>query len=222
MPQCETPFDSRSDPLRHPETSHLSLWPIRNSVDMLNTTYYNTISVRYAFIESIARSVEMNKTEHLAMAQTEESGHSMAKSHPARNFFIHFLEMLLAMAVGMVVGGVAFWGAVGAKSGINFDQAGLRFPVLLLAVVAICMTVPMVGWMRLRGHGWRISSEMAASMVIPAIPFILLTWFRVITWPACGLYCLLTIPAMLIAMFLRRSEYSQHRHNPASHQHAVA
>ena len=153
---------------------------------------------------------------------TEGSGHTMARSHPVRNFLRHFLEMFLAMIVGMIVGGVVFWAVVGAKSRLNFDEASLQSPVLLLVVIAIFMTVPMVGWMRLRGHGWRTLSEMAAAMIIPAIPFIVLTWLRVITWPSCGLYCVVTIPAMLVAMFLRRNEYSQHLHGSAAHQHTSA
>lgn len=150
----------------------------------------------------------------------QSSGHSMAKSHSAGIFIRHFFEMFLAMVIGMLFGGIAFWAAAGATG--TFDEAGARLPTLLLIFIAFFMTVPMVAWMRVRGHIWRICSEMAAAMIIPAIPFILLTWFRVITWPVCGLYCVVTIPAMIIAMLLRRSEYSQHRHASSSHQHTPA
>jgi hypothetical protein len=33
--------------------------------------------------------------------------------------------------------------------------------------MGVSMTLPMVAWMRYRGHGWAPSSEMAASMMIP-------------------------------------------------------
>ena len=36
------------------------------------------------------------------------------------------------------------------------------------------MTVPMIPWMRWRGHGWRSCLEMAAAMLVPAISVIAL------------------------------------------------
>ncbi len=33
--------------------------------------------------------------------------------------------------------------------------------------MALTMTVPMVAWMRYRGHGWRPCLEMAAAMFVP-------------------------------------------------------
>lgn len=38
----------------------------------------------------------------------------------------------------------------------------------MLLGMALTMTVPMVAWMRYRGHGWAASNEMAASMFIPS------------------------------------------------------
>ena len=35
--------------------------------------------------------------------------------------------------------------------------------------MAFTMTVPMVAWMRYRGHSWQPTLEMAASMVIPTL-----------------------------------------------------
>ena len=37
----------------------------------------------------------------------------------------------------------------------------------MLLGMAATMTVPMVGWMRYRGHGWRANTEMSASMLVP-------------------------------------------------------
>jgi hypothetical protein len=45
------------------------------------------------------------------------------------------------------------------------------------------MTVPMVGWMRLRGHGWRNSSAMA----FPATLLLCSYWLGGHRRPACGL-----------------------------------
>jgi hypothetical protein len=33
--------------------------------------------------------------------------------------------------------------------------------------MAVAMTVPMVAWMRVRGHGWRYGIEMALGMLVP-------------------------------------------------------
>lgn len=71
------------------------------------------------------------------------------------------------------------------------------------------MTVPMVAWMRHRGHGWRSSAEMGVVMFAPAIPIIALLRADVIAFAAvCGLYCATMMAAMLALMLYRRSEYS--------------
>jgi hypothetical protein len=69
------------------------------------------------------------------------------------------------------------------------------------------MTVPMVAWMRYRGHAWDRSLEMAAAMVVPAIPLICLRLADV-AGPICSAYCLLSVLAMVGLMVYRRIEYS--------------
>jgi len=91
---------------------------------------------------------------------------------------------------------------------MKWEEALLRYPVLCLLVMAFSMTVPMVAWMRHRSHGWRSSAEMAAAMIVPVIPFVCLAWLNVIEGAPCGLYCALTVPAMLSVMLNRRGEYS--------------
>jgi hypothetical protein len=91
--------------------------------------------------------------------------------------------------------------------GMKLDEALRRYPVPFTLVMAFSMTVPMVAWMRHRGHAWRNCSEMAAAMVVPAIPLICLRLAHVITGPVCGLYCASTILAMVVVMLYRRSEY---------------
>ena len=65
---------------------------------------------------------------------------------------LHFVEMWIAMLVGMAVfmaiPGVMSWPAVAHQSGM-----------------ALAMTLPMVGWMRIRGHAWRHAIEMSAGML---------------------------------------------------------
>jgi hypothetical protein len=72
------------------------------------------------------------------------------------------------------------------------------------------LTVPMLGWMRHRGHGWQPSAEMAASMMIPTFGVTALLGAGLLT----DIGALMTIehvvmlPSMLAVMLLRREEYS--------------
>jgi hypothetical protein len=53
--------------------------------------------------------------------------------------------------------------------------------------------------------GWKNSSEMAAAMVLPVLPFLCLVWFHVTKGAQCGAYCATTVVAMLVLMRYRRS-----------------
>jgi FtsH-binding integral membrane protein len=124
------------------------------------------------------------------------------------HFLRNLLEMTGAMLVGMLVGGAVF-AAVLASLGMTLGEARLRFPAPWLLVMAVNMSVPMVVWMRHRHHSWRSSLEMAVAMLVPAIALIGLLWLELITiGPACGLYCALMLPAMVVAMLWRRHEYT--------------
>src|SRR5689334_1107776 len=90
-------------------------------------------------------------------------------THPhrsARMFARHYLEMLAAMVLGMVVLGAPAVALAGAF-GTSMSELHEDLPALMLLGMAATMTVPMVAWMRHRGHGWGASNEMAASMFIP-------------------------------------------------------
>ena len=76
------------------------------------------------------------------------------------------------------------------------------------------MTVPMVAWMRYRGHDWRPSTEMAASMIAPMIAVIVLFVAGATDFSAAmALEHVAMFPATLAVMLARWDEYS------ASHQH---
>ena len=121
----------------------------------------------------------------------------------AGGFLRHLVEMGLAMMVGMMVSAAVFLSAVGMTA----DQAMRQHAVLFVVLQAFGMTVAMVAWMRHRGHTWRSSSEMAAAMVIPAVLFICLRLLGVISGPICGVYCFVTVAAMVVVMLYRRSDY---------------
>ena len=142
---------------------------------------------------------------------TSVSGHSVGGWRGTRTgrFVRHLLEMTVAMVLGMVVLGAAFGEIHLLVFGSGFDQAWHRHVELTAFAMAFNMTLPMVAWMRHRGHSWRSSAEMAAAMFAPAIPVIALLRSEVIAFAAvCGLYCAVIMAAMLALMLYRRSEYA--------------
>ena len=139
-----------------------------------------------------------------------------------RRFIRHYVEMLIAMFAGMGILGVPALVALGA-AGVTSAELRSDAPAMLLLGMGVTMTVPMVAWMRYRGHGWRASNEMAASMLIPTAGVIALLGVRLVD----DVGALLTIqhvvmfPSMLVAMLLRRDEYS-HTGDHKRHSAAAA
>jgi hypothetical protein len=72
--------------------------------------------------------------------------------------------MVAAMGVGMVVSAWIFV----AMSGASVDESLRRHAVLFVVVQALGMTMPMVAWIRRRGHSRRDCAEMAVAMLAPA------------------------------------------------------
>jgi hypothetical protein len=133
-------------------------------------------------------------------------------------FVRHFFEMFLVMMLGMVAFGMAFRQLHILLFGNGFAGAWDDHVGLAAFAMAFNMTVPMVLWMRYRGHSWERGGEMAAAMNLPLLPGFLLYWLGAI--PAegvLGLQMMLMIPAMLGAMLYRKEEYSAphtaHRHH---------
>ena len=166
-------------------------------------------------------------TDHAAPTPTHHAGaDAEARSgrrptSSTRHFVRHYLEMVAAMFLGMVVLGAPAGWALDAI-GSSWSELNADAPSLMLLGMAVTMTVPMVGWMRYRGHGRRANAEMSASMLIP-------------TFAAIGLFesgamtdvsALLAIEhvamllGMLVAMLLRPDEYRHHHAH--AHAHAPA
>ena len=116
----------------------------------------------------------------------------------------HFLQMMGVMVVGMIVSAGIFLAIVG----MTWDEATTEHPQASLLVIAAGMTVPMAVWMLRRGMGVRNSTEMAAAMALPVVPFLCLVWFGVTESALCGAYCILAVVAMVALMRYRRHEYS--------------
>ena len=124
-----------------------------------------------------------------------------------RRFLWHFGEMLLVMMVGMCVLGAAARGLYVLLSGESFV---LRQHITLAALVmAFNMTLPMVLWMRFRGHSWERGGEMGLAMFVPTVIALALFWVGPLGAGAVlGAAMILMVPAMLAVMLYRRDEYS--------------
>jgi hypothetical protein len=130
-------------------------------------------------------------------------------------FTRHYAEMVVAMLLGMLV--------IGMPAGMAAEAAGWGEPQewaieLQMLGMAGVMTVPMVAWMRVRGHGARPIMEMSAAMFVPALGAIGLGRAGLVG-DADALMALehaAMFTAMLGAMLLRPAEYTCSRHERAS------
>jgi flagellar biosynthetic protein FliP len=130
---------------------------------------------------------------------------------PVRNFVWHYVEMVVAMLLGMFVLGFAL--AVPLElAGVDVSAWDVDAPALFLLSMAVTMTVPMVAWMRHRGHGWPACRDMTLAMFVPAFAAVGLLWGDVATGVhgLMGLEHTAMFTLMLVAMLLRRDEYTGH------------
>jgi hypothetical protein len=127
--------------------------------------------------------------------------------------------MIAVMFIGMF--------ALYAPAGVLLSALGTNWsrlsPAMNVFTMALTMTMPMVAWMRYRGHAWRPNIEMAASMLLPT--------FAVMGALSAGVGTSgsLMVPehagmltCMLAAMLLRRDEYSCAAHHHGRVQPAIA
>lgn len=118
-----------------------------------------------------------------------------AGAHSRLRFFGHFIEMQLAMMVGMALGGPLGISTIGSTE--------LRALAWLLV-----MTVPMVAWMRFRGMSLRSSVEMSVAMAVPTLAVLPLFWGGLLTRGAViTIEHMSMAPAMLAIMAYRRHDY---------------
>jgi flagellar biosynthetic protein FliP len=108
-----------------------------------------------------------------------------------KTFVQHYVEMVVAMFAGMFVYmqvKMAFAGAApmaehGAAMAGNHmaasNVASVWDRVGSISMMELSMIVPMVLWMRFRGHSWRHGGEMSLAMVLPSVPFYAID----IAWP---------------------------------------
>jgi hypothetical protein len=137
----------------------------------------------------------------------------------ARRFVRHYVEMVAVMFLGMF--------ALGKPAGWLFSTFGAstssQLPAIMLFSMGVTMTVPMAAWMRYRGHAWRSTNEMAASMLIPTFAAMALAGAGIMNGGSLMIVeHLAMLSGMLIAMLVRRDEYSGAGHAPGAAQQAIA
>ena len=126
-------------------------------------------------------------------------------SPTTKHFLRHYAEMVAAMFLGMAV--------LGYPVDWAMDRLGASSDAFMVLGMATTMTVPMVGWMMYRGHGWRANAEMSASMFLPTFAAIGLLGAGMEFGTAMGLEHAVMFPSMLAAMLIRPSEYTGHAHH---------
>jgi|SRR5215472_7489836 len=115
-------------------------------------------------------------------------------------FLRHFGEMMLAMLLGM--------GVFDLVTGTISIPVG---PEVSALAMAVSMTVPMVAWMRIRKHAWRLSAEMAGAMIVPTVLMIGGSRLGLLPPTSVMLFMhLLMLPAMLAVMLPRWHDYTCH------------
>lgn len=122
----------------------------------------------------------------------------------------HLLEMTVAMMLGMFLYGLAV-GSLLAAVGTTLEAQRIDRPEPFALGMALAMSVPMVAWMRHRGHAWRNSAEMSAAMFVPVVA--LIACYRmdaVAAGSICPIACSAMIPAMVVAMLFRLEDYTSH------------
>ena len=128
-----------------------------------------------------------------------------------RQFARHYVEMVVVMFVGMTVLAIPAGLALGVV-GSSWSELQYEAPAAMLLLMAATMTVPMAAWMRRRGHGWRPTNEMSASMIVPTLAVIALHGVGLMS--DVGTMLAVEHVAMLAGMFavmlLRPEEYSHH------------
>jgi hypothetical protein len=125
------------------------------------------------------------------------------RSRQAWNFARHFVEMCVAMCIGVAVANLM----IAAAGTITGGDVREQIPGLATATLAGFITLPMVAWMRFRGMAWRPILEMCAAgiaVVIGAVALGLVSASVVSVATLCGLECV----GMFVAMLFRYDLYS--------------
>lgn len=119
-------------------------------------------------------------------------------------FTLHYVEMIVAMFVGMFAL-APLWSWL--VPGVN-DRADVS-----AMVMATNMSIGMAAWMRIRRHSWPRIAEMCAAMYVPFAVMLVPYWLGAVDGHAVMMAGhVLMFPAMLAVMVWRRADYYHHHH----------
>ncbi|MBA9006837.1 hypothetical protein [Thermomonospora cellulosilytica] len=131
---------------------------------------------------------------------------STSRRSPWLRFTWHYIEMIIAMFVGMGVLGLL-------QAAVGLDLSYERDPELAYLLMAFNMSVGMAAIMRYRGHRWPVTLEMCGTMFAPVLPLFPLLWLDVIDGETLMIIAHVAMfPLMLAVMLWRRTEYTHHAH----------
>jgi hypothetical protein len=111
-------------------------------------------------------------------------------------FVGHYLEMVVAMIVGMVALAPLWPADWVARTDVH------------VMTMAIDMTIAMALWMRIRRHSWPRTAEMSATMFLPFLVLLVPYWLGALS--AMGVMIaghVIMFPLMLAVMLWRRADY---------------
>jgi hypothetical protein len=132
---------------------------------------------------------------------------SVAAGSAAGRFVLHFVEMAIAMGVGMAIFGPVKGALVDQGYTALLDRTSIDYQVWM----NLFMIVPMVVWMRARGHSWQHGVEMGAAMVIPSVCVLVscrLGASDVLPWFTASLTGVAMFAGMIGYMLYRRDMYT--------------
>jgi hypothetical protein len=137
---------------------------------------------------------------------TADPHHTTTHDHAAHSrsrlsFLRHYVEMVVAMFVGMAVLS-PLTGALLPALAARSDGGAL--------LMATDMAIGMAAWMRIRRHSWVSIARMTAAMYLPFVVLLIPYWAGAISGAALmtGGHVLM-FPAMAIAMLPRRNPTPQ-------------
>lgn len=137
-------------------------------------------------------------------AQTATARKPRWLSKPVVRFIRHYIEMAVAMGVGMLTLGPVWswlWPGYDQNTTVN------------ALVMATNMTVGMVAVMVWRKHSTPAIVEMSAAMYLPFVVMLVPYWFGAVSSHAVMMAGHgFMFATMLAAMLLRRQEYLGHHH----------
>jgi hypothetical protein len=125
------------------------------------------------------------------------------RSRQAWNFARHYVEMCVAMCIGVALANMI----IAVAGTITDGDVREQLPGLTTAALAGFITLPMVAWMRFRGMTWWPILEMCAAgiaVVIGAVALGLVSASVVSAGTLCGLECV----GMFVAILFRYDLYS--------------